>query len=336
MGAAPAEAGGSRKAAVSFTGGKDSMTVLHMMLAPEVALSAVSNDAWRDDMRERLAQVAGYEVTLLVTFLPAGGKQSFKAHPLEVVQLQARALGLPHLLMEIESTPTSTFLDSYAANIRRLREEYDVTALATGDILDVCSSFMPRAAAGTGVELLRPLWGIDRAALLELVWAYDMSPLITCVNTTRFVVTAAAAPSGGAAAAPPAAGVASNVEGDAGKSEDGEVACAGGQGSAAAGDDGGGTAAGQEGEGHTGAERGAGAGDATALLLGSRLDRRLYNEVLLTAKKLYGVDEAGEWGEYHTMVTGSRLFTAPLRLSYEPRQEGDYAFLVVSEADLVQ
>lgn len=46
--------------------------------------------------------------------------------------------------------------------------------LATGDMLDVCSSFMPRAAAGTGVQLLSPLWDIGRRLLLELVWAYGM------------------------------------------------------------------------------------------------------------------------------------------------------------------
>lgn len=91
MAAASESAGTSRKAAVSFTGGKDSMLVLHLMQAPEVALQTTfNNDAWGADVQQRVTQVSGCEVALLVTFVPAGEKQSFKAHPLKVVYQQAR------------------------------------------------------------------------------------------------------------------------------------------------------------------------------------------------------------------------------------------------------
>ncbi|GIL77191.1 hypothetical protein Vretimale_3155 [Volvox reticuliferus] len=210
MAAALPRGSSGRKTAVSFTGGKDSMTVLHLMRAPGIALEAIDDASWREDLRERLAKVAHCEVALLVTFVPAGGKQSFKAHPLAVVQLQARALGLPHLVMEVESAPT--FLDSYISNIHRLREEYGITALATGDILDVCSSFMPRAAAGTGVELIAPLWGIERRLLLELVWVYGMNPLITCVNITKFTEAAAVKPPTASAVRVAEAGVVAEAE----------------------------------------------------------------------------------------------------------------------------
>jgi hypothetical protein len=84
-------ANAKRKAAISFTGGKDSCTVLHLMRAPEVALRASeawADEAWRGELRDRIAQVADCEAALLVTFVPAGGTQPFKAHPLEVVRLQ--------------------------------------------------------------------------------------------------------------------------------------------------------------------------------------------------------------------------------------------------------
>jgi diphthamide synthase (EF-2-diphthine--ammonia ligase) len=316
--------------------------------------------------------------------------------------------------MEVRSQPS--FLDSYRANITALREQHGVCVLATGDILDVCSSFMPRAAAGTGVQLLSPLWGIPRRLLLELVWAYGMTPLITCVNTTKFVrrgATEAVAPAAGGeggggeggggqgglldtkeARGGKAAGDAgTGADGDAGRAavdgggasvrlggvpgpevgSEGEEALrrvvgsgqrpcasvtpdmrdpaataecsgsgrhastkpssdgkeAGGVGSASACGDGGGEV-GSGGPPRQGAEpRGLEGG---AALLGSRLDRQLYDEVLVPARELYGIDECGEWGEYHTMVTASRLFAAPLSLSFTTRREGDYAFLAMLPA----
>ena len=36
------------------------------------------------------------------------------------------------------------------------------------------------------------------------------------------------------------------------------------------------------------------------------------------------------------MITDSALFTAPLRLSHDRQQEGDYAFLAISAAELQQ
>jgi len=40
--------------------------------------------------------------------------------------------------------------------------------LPAGDILDVCSGFMEKAAAGAGVPLIRPLWGVSGPDLLQV------------------------------------------------------------------------------------------------------------------------------------------------------------------------
>ncbi len=90
---APAQA--PRKVAVSFTGGKDSSLVLHLLREPAVAVNASGLDEQqRRDIADRVAPYEKDEVCLLVTFVPAGGKQSFKAHPLEVVKLQVRSAWL--------------------------------------------------------------------------------------------------------------------------------------------------------------------------------------------------------------------------------------------------
>ncbi|KAG2439972.1 hypothetical protein HXX76_004091 [Chlamydomonas incerta] len=317
-----------RKTAVSFTGGKDSMTVVNLLRDAYIALEASSSwpedarEAWTADLRSRLDSVAGCELALLVTFVPVGAAP-FKAHPLEIVKLQAAALGLPHLVMEVSAAPT--FLDSYRDNISRLRSEHGVEVLATGDMLDVCSSFMPRAAAGTGVQLLSPLWDIGRRLLLELVWAYGMEPVITCVNVTKFRVQqkegAEEQGQGQAQGQPEGTDACGAAAGSAGASSAGQAAAAG-----APGDDKSGTP-----EAQAGAGAGAGAAsedDYSGRLLGQRLTRQLHAAELLPAVERFGVDEAGEWGEYHTMVLASRLFAAPLALgAHSPQREGDYAYL---------
>jgi diphthamide synthase (EF-2-diphthine--ammonia ligase) len=96
--------------------------------------------------------------------------------------LQAEAMGIKHITMEVGDP----YLDSYKNNIRRLKDEFGITVLATGDMMDVSQGFMPRAVEGTGVELLTPLWDMDRQKVLDLVWNYKMCPLITCINTKLF------------------------------------------------------------------------------------------------------------------------------------------------------
>lgn len=119
------------KTAVSFTGGKDSTLVCTL-------LQKIRDDTWFDQlsssMKQRLMPYVEAEVTTLVTFVPANGTP-FKAHSLQLIKLQADALGLPHQIMEV----TAPYMESYKDNILKLKLEYGIEALATGDILDVCN-----------------------------------------------------------------------------------------------------------------------------------------------------------------------------------------------------
>ena len=98
----------ARKAAVSWTGGKDCN--LAMLLA------------WRE---------SSLRVEALVVFRPRDAV--FRAHPLGIMQAQAAALSLP--LLQVEITGEPSFKDSYVAGMRRLQSKIvaEGTPLMTSD-----------------------------------------------------------------------------------------------------------------------------------------------------------------------------------------------------------
>ncbi|CAF1478228.1 unnamed protein product [Adineta steineri] len=146
-----------RRAAVSFTGGKDCTLCLHRALKDE----AIS-------------------VVLLVTFAPVNSKP-FLAHPMHLIEAQSEALGIPHKVILIEAP----FLNSYQQRIKELWDEYLIELLFTGDILDVCNNFMFHATEGSGVELVRPLWGISRNELMQELINEGFDIVVSCVNIDK-------------------------------------------------------------------------------------------------------------------------------------------------------
>ncbi|KAI8377208.1 hypothetical protein EDC96DRAFT_255512 [Choanephora cucurbitarum] len=146
-------------AAVSFTGGKDCTLALHKVRSQNI------------------------QVAVLVTFSPPStDPKSFKAHSLEIIQQQARALGIEHTVCIIDGPD---YLTSYQTQIRLLADRYGINTLVTGDILPVCSDFMERAVQDTGVALMRPLWKQSQSLLLKEMWESNFQMLITCTNSTK-------------------------------------------------------------------------------------------------------------------------------------------------------
>jgi diphthamide synthase (EF-2-diphthine--ammonia ligase) len=288
------------KAAVSFTGGKDSMLALHLV-AQNISLNTQPEDAAMKALAAAAAQAAraanygtpaaSTAISLLVTFAPYGhdkpGK-GFKAHPIPAIRAQARALGIPHIVCELD--PSLSPLEAYKQQIGMLNSKYGITQLVTGDILDVADGFMRRAVDGTGVTLVTPLWQQPRQKVLAACFALGVDSIISCINVSKY----------GNAARNAAAGCHNTGSDAQAGATDGIAGAA------------------------------AGAWDAVALLLGKQVTPALVAGPLVEAQQLFGADLGGELGDYHTIVYNAPLFLQPVELSVlTVVQSGDYAYVML-------
>ena len=125
------------KAAVLWTGGKDSALALHLSLNR-------------------------YDIRHLICFVPVDNRQ-FHAHPQQLMTLQAQKIGIPTEFVPI----SEPYKMSYRGQIEKIRD-VGIEVLITGDISTVggMPNWIDEVAAGlVGVE--KPLWELDRHAILD-------------------------------------------------------------------------------------------------------------------------------------------------------------------------
>jgi len=148
---------GSRgTAAALWTGGKDSAFALHLALE------------------------AGYDVRQLVTFVPP--RAQFRAHPLEVMRLQAEALGLEHRTVTIRRP----YRVSYGSALSALRDE-GITTLITGDIDRIGGdpNWIRDRARPLGLYVFTPLWRRSRTGVLRALLRARFEVIFSCTDATR-------------------------------------------------------------------------------------------------------------------------------------------------------
>jgi uncharacterized protein (TIGR00290 family) len=151
----------TRKVLLAWSSGKDSAWTLH-------ALSA------RADVTV---------VGLLTTVNAAYDRVAMHGVRHALLQDQARAAGLSLWPVPIPSPcPNETYEAAMAGVLRRARAE-GVDAVAFGDLfLEDVRRYRERQMAGSGLDLLFPLWGRPTAALAEEMLDGGLRALLTCVD----------------------------------------------------------------------------------------------------------------------------------------------------------
>jgi uncharacterized protein (TIGR00290 family) len=123
------------------------------------------------------------KINCLVTFV--WNQEAPLAHPLDFIGLQAQALGLPHLRMDV----AEPYDEGYEKAISALKEQHGIETLVTGDIDEVTGhdpNWIVERAARHNVKVIRPLWQRDRLQILNKLLALRFKVAFSCVKKPWF------------------------------------------------------------------------------------------------------------------------------------------------------
>jgi diphthine-ammonia ligase len=147
---------------VHWSGGKDCCTALHKITEQ------------------------GHEVAYLVTYVYM---EPYAFHSIPVAELQAKALGIPHLKVKVSENR----FDDIIGALTRLKKEEDIEGIVTGDIDNVHHKrTWDFACKKLDVKLLMPLWDRRffsllpgdrrRKRVLDIELSLGMKPIISCID----------------------------------------------------------------------------------------------------------------------------------------------------------
>jgi len=154
---------------VHWSGGKDSCTAYHKVIEQ------------------------GHEVAFLVTYVYM---DPYVFHSLPVMELQSKALGIPHIKIKIESTRPQDRYDQILDVHARLNKEEGIEAIVTGDIDNVHHKRVWKdACKKLNMKLIMPLWDRPfsfipgnpyRKRVLNMELSLGMRPILNCIDLKYF------------------------------------------------------------------------------------------------------------------------------------------------------
>ncbi|MEE9208747.1 MAG: ATP-binding protein [Gemmatimonadota bacterium] len=151
-----------------WSSGKDSAWALHV-LGDDPAL-----------------QITGLVTTVTADF----DRVSMHAVRTEIVRRQAEAAGLPLHLVEIPYPCDNATYEARARSLIEAARSSGVRAMAFGDLfLEDVRAYREDLLAGSGIEPMFPLWGLDTAELSAAMITGGLEATVTCVDPGQLAVT---------------------------------------------------------------------------------------------------------------------------------------------------
>jgi uncharacterized protein (TIGR00290 family) len=125
-------------------------------------------------------------VGLLTTVTEDYGRVSMHGVREEVLELQARASGLPLRRVRIPAGCVNTEYERRMGEAVVAARADGITHVVFGDIfLQDVRAYRERMLAGTGIAPVFPLWGRDTAALAHAMLAAGLAATVVCVDPRR-------------------------------------------------------------------------------------------------------------------------------------------------------
>lgn len=151
-----------------------------------LAWSSGKDSAWALQVLRQAAarDPAAPRVTGLLTTVNATHQRvAMHAVRRELLAAQARAVGLPLVEVPIPSPCSNAQYEEAMGAAMAAAREQGVTHVAFGDLfLEDIRRYRERQFAGTGIELLFPLWGLPTRSLAEEMTASGLRAWITCLD----------------------------------------------------------------------------------------------------------------------------------------------------------
>jgi uncharacterized protein (TIGR00290 family) len=146
-----------------------------------LAWSSGKDSAWS---LHALSARAGVEVVgLLTTINRAHDRVAMHAVRRALLEDQARAVSLPLWPVEIPNPCPNEAYEAAMADVLARARAQGIGAVAFGDLfLEDVRRYRERQMAGTGLDLIFPLWGRPTAALAEEMIAGGLRAVLTCVD----------------------------------------------------------------------------------------------------------------------------------------------------------
>ena len=157
------------KVVVHWSGGKDCCTALHKVIEQ------------------------GHEVAHLLTYVYM---EPYIFHSLRIMDLQSKALGIPHIKIKIKSKIPQDRYDQILGVHARLHKEEGIEAIVTGDIDNVHHKRVWKDACKMlDMKLIMPLWDRRfffmpgnpyRKRVLDMELSLGMKPILSCIDLQYF------------------------------------------------------------------------------------------------------------------------------------------------------
>ncbi|MCS1351495.1 diphthine--ammonia ligase [Mechercharimyces sp. CAU 1602] len=148
------------KIVVAFSGGKDSVMMLHRL------------------------QNQHFEVAYLLVTMTADGRATSHQIRIELIERQARALGIPLKKLVFSHFTVKQFEDGFKEMMKELKQE-GITKIAYGDLfLEEVKEYKEQLFQTEGFQMLLPLWQESSETLYQEFVSLGYRAIVICVRTT--------------------------------------------------------------------------------------------------------------------------------------------------------
>lgn len=135
----------------------------------------------------QVQQEGNYDVVGLVTTMNTAYRRvSMHGVREEMIERQAKSIGIPLLKMWVPESPTNALYEAALLELYGVLREQEISTVIYGDIfLEDLRAYREQLAASVGMKLYFPLWGQSTAILLQEMLEEGFKAITCCIDAMK-------------------------------------------------------------------------------------------------------------------------------------------------------